>query len=356
MPIASTRLARLRRLALRRAAVILITHPPNLNYLIGFHGSNGVLALTRREAVFFASGVDRLQVRWEAVGVRLKVAAGDSLRAALRWLRRRRALRVAYEEEHVTVKQFQWMHRELGPQVKLVAAQSPVERLRAVKDAEEIARLRASLALTVRVFEQVLPYVRPGVRELDLAAEIEYRMKQQGARGPAFETIVVSGPRAALPHGPASPKRLARNELVVFDLGAILADYRSDMTRTVYLGTPSAGVKRLYGAVHEALERAREAVRAGVAAARVDAAARKHLARLGYERYFVHGNGLGLETHEEPRISKDGKARLAAGNVITLEPGVYLPGRGGVRLEDVVVVRRQGAELLTPISSELICL
>ena len=265
---------------------------------------------------------------------------------------------MAYEEQRLTVGQFEQVQGLLGRRCALVAAQSPVEQLRAVKDAEEIACIRAGVELTARVFEEILTYIRPGVRELELAAEIDYRMKQHGARGPAFETIVASGPRAALPHGRASTKRLARNELVIFDLGAILSDYHSDMTRTVYLGTPTARVKRIYDAVQAAQARAREAVRAGVPASRVDAAARAALARQGLGRYFVHGtgHGLGLEIHEDPRVGPKAQGRLAAGNVITIEPGVYVPGWGGVRLEDVVVVRRNGAERLTPLSTELLCL
>ncbi|HKZ52849.1 MAG TPA: aminopeptidase P family protein [Candidatus Acidoferrales bacterium] len=358
MPTATTRLARLRRLAGRDLDALLLTHLPHLLYLVGFRGSSGVLAVTRRSAVFFAPALYRLQARQEVVGAQVQLAAGDPLRAAALWLRRQRPARVAYEAEHLTVAQLEHLRSLLGGAAELVPAGKWVARLRAVKEAEEVARIREALELTARVFTEVLPHVRPGVRELDLAAEIDYRMKLHGASGPAFETIVASGPRAALPHGRASRKPLAKNELVIFDLGAILADYRGDMTRTVYLGTPSARVKRSYGAVQDALARARDTVRAGVPLARVDAAARRCLARRGLGEYFVHGtgHGLGLEVHEEPRVVRNGEGRLREGNVITLEPGVYLPGWGGIRIEDVVVVRRRGAELLTPLSTELICL
>lgn len=352
------RLARLRRLALGEADALLLTRLPNLFYLVGFRGSSGALGVTRRAALLFTDGRYRLQARHEVRGARVKIGSGDPRIAAARWLRGQRVAGVAYEEQGLTVGQFESVRRTLGSQVKLQPAKNRVEDLRAVKDAEEIARIRAGVKLTARVFDEILPYVRPGVRELDLAAEIEYRMKQHGAPAPAFETIVASGPRAALPHGRATGKRLAKNELVIFDLGAILADYHSDMTRTVFLGSPSARVKKIYRSVQEAQARAYEAVRAGVPAARVDAAARGCLARQGYGGYFVHGtgHGLGLEIHEEPRVGPKATARLAAGNVITLEPGVYIPGWGGVRLEDVVVVRRQGAERLTPLSAELLCL
>ncbi|MFQ5777215.1 MAG: M24 family metallopeptidase [Terriglobia bacterium] len=358
MSTASTRLARLRRLARRRANITLITHLPNLLYLVGFRGSSGALAVTSRAAVLFTDGRYRLQARREVVGAQVKVTPQEPLRAAALWLRRVHPARVAYEGHRLTLEQFEQLRALLGAGVELVPGKHWVEKLRAVKDEAEIARIRTAVELAARVLDEVLPYVRPGVRELDLAAEIEYRMKRHGARAPAFDTIVASGPRAALPHGRASAKRLAKNEFVTFDLGAILADYCSDLTRTVYLGTASARVKRVYRAVQDALERARDAVRAGVPAARVDAAARGCLARRGLGRYFVHGtgHGVGLEIHEEPRVGRKVSTRLAPGNVITLEPGVYLPGWGGVRIEDVVVVRRRGAELLTPLSPELLCL
>ncbi len=353
----TTRVRRLRAQALREAEAFLITHLPNLYYLTHFSGTAGVLALTASEAVLFVPPLYAAQARAEAPSVRVHASGSDPLAAAAAWLRRRAAC-VAYEKRHLTLSQFETLRQGLGPRIELVGLTGAVEQGRALKDKAEVASIRASARVTARAFEQVLPLVRPGVRELDLAAEIEYRMKQQGASGPAFETIVASGPRAALPHGRATRKRLARNELVVFDLGAILSGYHSDMTRTVYLGRPSARVKRTYRAVRDALERARETVAAGVPASVVDKAARSTLTRRGVGRYFVHGtgHGLGLEIHEEPRVGRTSDSTLAAGNVITLEPGAYIPGWGGVRIEDVVVVRRRGAETLTPLSTELLCL
>jgi len=188
--------------------------------------------------------------------------------------------------------------------------------------------------------------------------ELEYRVKRYGAQAPAFETIVASGPRAACPHARASPKPLRKNELVVIDLGAILHDYCSDMSRTLFLGKPSARVRRVYCAVQRAQQRAFDAVRAGVRAAEVAAAACHTLVASGLGRYVLHGlgHGVGLEIHEAPRLSQDGHALLAAGNVITLEPGIYVPSWGGVRLEDVVLVQAGGAQRLTPTPPELIAL
>lgn len=358
MPPYSARRARLQRLLEGAVDALVVTHLPNLLYLTGFRGSSGALVVTRRRADFFAPAMYRLQARQQVVGARVRVGDGSPLATATNALARSKPGRVGYEEEHLSSAQLRFLRATLPGATSLMPLAGTVERLRAIKDGEEIDRIRSAQELTARVFTEVLPSVRPGVRELDLAAELEYRMKLHGARGPAFETIVASGPRSALPHGRASRKRLEKNEFIVFDLGAILNDYHSDMTRTVYLGRPSSRVIRAYHAVQQALERAREAVRAGVTAAQVDAQARRCLVRRRLGQYFVHGtgHGLGLEVHEEPRVNQEATVRLAAGNVITLEPGVYIPGWGGVRIEDVVVVRPNGYHSLTPLSSELLCL
>jgi Xaa-Pro aminopeptidase len=358
MPAYPARLARLQRLIKDEVDALVVTHLPNLLYLAGFRGSSGVLVVTPRRADFFSPAMYRLQASQEVVGARVRIGAGSPLKSAAQSLARSKLDRVGYEEEHLPSAQLRFLRTALPGSTALVPLAGTVEGLRAIKDREEIERIRSAQELTARVFAEILPSVRTGVRELDLAAELEYRMKLHGARGPAFETIVASGPRSALPHGRASRKRLEKNEFVVFDLGAILDDYHSDMTRTVYLGMPSSRVKRTYQAVQQALERARDSVRAGVTAAQVDATARRCLRRKRLGQYFVHGtgHGLGLEVHEEPRLNREARVRLEAGNVITLEPGVYVPGWGGVRIEDVVVVRPGGCDLLTPLSSELLCL
>jgi Xaa-Pro aminopeptidase len=187
------------------------------------------------------------------------------------------------------------------------------------------------------------------VSELDLAAEIDYRMRRMGASGPSFETIVASGPRTALPHAQPTEKRLQKKELVVLDLGVILRHYCSDLTRTVCVGRASSEVKRLYKAVDQAQQAALEILRAGVAAGRVDQAARQVLERSHLGQYFVHstGHGLGIEVHETPRIGRRQKQVIRAGSVVTLEPGVYIEGVGGIRIEDDVAVLSTGIEVLT---------
>jgi Xaa-Pro aminopeptidase len=197
--------------------------------------------------------------------------------------------------------------------------------------------------------------VKPGMKEQDLAAELEYRMRRLGAEKPSFETIVAGGERSALPHAQPTAARFETGQLIVVDMGALQEGYCSDMTRMLFLGTPGAKVKRTYKAVLEAQLAGIDAVRAGARTAAVDAAARKVLLGYGLEQAFVHstGHGLGLEIHEPPRLGKRDKGRLKAGMAITIEPGVYIEGFGGIRIEDTVLVTDKGCEILTPTNKEL---
>ncbi len=354
------RLKKLRdRLERERADAFLVTHRPNVFYLCGFTGSAGALLVEAERATLITDVRYRVQAREEARGVRVKIAR-RGLPAALAELlpaRRSHAGRaLAFEAARVTVAQRAELARCLGRRVRLLCGTGWVEALRVRKDAAELDRMRAAADLACEVFAAVLRIVKPGVRECDLAAEIEYRMRRGGASGAAFDTIVASGRRAALPHGRATGKALRKNELVVFDLGAILRGYCSDLTRTVYLGRAPARIRRWYDAVQEAQAAARDALRPGVLAGEVDAAARRVLRRQRLGRYFTHstGHGLGLEVHEEPRLAARQQTRIEAGHVVTIEPGIYLPGIGGIRIEDDVAVTPQGAEVLTRAPREFI--
>jgi Xaa-Pro aminopeptidase len=216
--------------------------------------------------------------------------------------------------------------------------------------------MRRAAALADKVMAKALTLLKPGVRELEIAAEIEYQMRQLGASGPAFETIVAFGERSAYPHARPTDKRLRKNELVVLDMGAILAHYCSDITRTVVVGKASPKVRGWHKAVQEARTAAVAAVRAGATCGEVDAAARQVLAGYRLDRYFTHstGHGLGIEVHEDPRVAKGQKHKLEPGNVITIEPGVYIPGVGGIRIEDDVAVHSGESEVLTRTPRDII--
>jgi Xaa-Pro aminopeptidase len=338
-------------------ACLLISHPANFFYLTGFSGDAGALLVEESRATIFTDSRFAVQAREEVDAARVAivrippaVAAGDLLK------RRRRSGTCGFEHERLSVAQFAAVRRAAGSCIRWKGLSGAVEVLRVVKDAEEIERIRLAGALASRVVAEVIRLLRPGVREREIAAEIDHRMRRGGASAPSFETIVASGPRSALPHARPTDKPLARNELVVLDLGAILRAYSSDLTRTVYLGRAPKEIRRWYGAVVQAQAAARNAIRAGVTGGEVDAAARKTLRRARLGRYFVHstGHGLGLEVHEGPRLARGQKNILPAGSVVTVEPGVYVPGRGGIRVEDDVLVLEKGAELLTSATRELI--
>jgi Xaa-Pro aminopeptidase len=241
---------------------------------------------------------------------------------------------------------------------RLREAPALVEQARMGKDQDEIKRIRAAVTLGASLFDRALKVIRPGVRETEVAAEMEYAARSAGAQGMSFPTIIASGKRSAFPHGRASTLPIPARGFVVCDFGVILDGYCSDRTRTVHVGRPSADARQAYQAVLQAQLAAIAAVKPGVAVSDVDQAARKLLQLNGLVKYFTHstGHGVGLEIHEAPRVAAGQAEILRPGMVITIEPGVYLPGRWGVRIEDVVVVTEQGCEALTPTRKELIAI
>jgi Xaa-Pro aminopeptidase len=264
--------------------------------------------------------------------------------------------RVAIESEHLTVAQLDALKQALGKGVKVIPLAGTVGKLRALKDADEIELVRNAVELSSRLFRPLLKTLRPGVAELAVAARLEYMARKTGAERMSFETIVASGERSALPHGVASAAKLPSAGFVVLDYGVVADGYCSDMTRTVHFGKAPAEMRELYTAVLEAQLAAISAVRPGASTGEVDRAARMELKRAKLDRFFTHstGHGVGLEIHESPRLAAREETILQPGMVITIEPGIYLPGRCGIRIEDMLLVTDRGYELLTPVSKELI--
>jgi Xaa-Pro aminopeptidase len=335
---------------------LLVTHPPNIRYLCGFTGSSGALLIHGGRAVLFTDGRYATQARAEVARARVVVARGSLLLAAARFAENGRLRLLGIESHHMTVNARATLHRALATKTRLRDLGPVVERVRMIKDAGEIARLREAVHLGARLLDIALPIIRPGVKESEVAAELEYAARRAGAEGMSFETIVAAGPRSALPHGVASAAAIPARGFVVLDFGVILHGYCSDMTRTVHVGKASAAEGSVYQAVRQAQQAALDAVRAGVACSEVDRSARRVLRRAGLARYFTHstGHGVGLEIHEPPRLASGQADQLEAGMVVTIEPGVYLPARGGVRIEDMVVVTQSGCDVLTPAPKELI--
>jgi len=336
-------------LAAQKLEALVITHPPDWYYLTGFTGESGALVIERNKAALITDGRFITQGKEETSGVRIVQHKGGLFEAVGEFLRGSGVHRAGFNPLQVTVSQHGALRKAAGARCALKPAPGLVLGLRMRKEPQELAQMRKAAILASEVVEHAIGLLRPGVREIEVAAEIEYQMRKRGASAPAFESIVAFGDRAALPHARPTSKQLRKNELVVLDLGAILGHYCSDITRTVYVGAAPKRVKEWYKAVLEAQEAAIAAVRAGASCGDVDAAARTTLAGYKLDKYFVHstGHGLGLEVHEDPRVARGQKALLSPGTVVTIEPGVYVPGVGGIRIEDDVAVHEDRSEILT---------
>jgi Xaa-Pro aminopeptidase len=344
---------------------LLITRFPDIHYLCGFTGSAAALIVSDRSSFLFTDGRYISQAKEEVKGARVVIARTTSLLAAAEWLSAQRSSARAstlcvlgVEPESVTAGMWDRLAILLKGKARLRFAPPLVERARMVKDASELMRIRRAIELGASLFAIACKTIRPGISEVEVAASMEYEARRAGAEGMSFPTILASGPRSAIVHGRASSARIPRCGFVVCDFGVILAGYCSDRTRTVHVGRPVREARQLYDAVLEAQLAAIDTVRPGVTCAEVDNAARRVLRKRGLGRYFTHstGHGLGLEIHEAPRLAAGQTQKLEPGMVVTIEPGTYVPGKWGVRIEDVVVVTSSGCEVLTPSDKELIVL
>jgi Xaa-Pro aminopeptidase len=336
-----------------RAGAYLTTALPNVRYLTGFTGSNAALLLTEERAILFTDPRYRTQVSRES-DCEVRIAKGPLSREIAIAVQRLQLKSIAFERNRIGFEEHQALAESLTG-VRLKPLGGAVEELRMVKSPDEIAAIRNSVRLNSAALDQALKHFKPSMTEVDLAAEIEYRMRRLGADGTAFDTIVASGERTALPHAHPVPRPMQRDQLLLIDMGANVAGYASDMTRTFGLGQLDAKIRRMYKAVLESQLAAIAAVRPGVSCAQVDRAARSVLRGYGWEKLFVHstGHGLGLEIHERPRVGRKEATKLELGMAITIEPGIYQEGIGGIRIEDTVVVTTHGCEILTPTSKEL---
>ncbi|HEY1580304.1 MAG TPA: aminopeptidase P family protein [Terracidiphilus sp.] len=340
---------------------LLINHLVDILYLTGFTGSSAALAVNRRGARLFTDGRYRAQASEEVHGARVEIVTGQPAVAALQWLAAQPGSELAaFDATHITVAELTRLRSELPSRLRrgfLTPLAAPlVESLRLIKDENELKIISENALIGCELFEHILTVIRPGIPEVEVAAELEYLARLRGAEGMSFETIVASGERSALPHGKASTALLPRKGFVTLDFGIIREGYCSDMTRTVCLGTPRSEERKAYEAVLEAQEAAVSAISAGVSCGEVDEAARSLLRNAGMADAFSHstGHGVGLEIHESPRIGAGQKTRLQPGMVVTIEPGVYWPGKFGLRIEDMVAVTETGGQVLTPAPKALI--
>ncbi|MCG7406289.1 Xaa-Pro peptidase family protein [Paenibacillus sp. ACRRX] len=353
----NTRVQRLRKeMDQRGLESIWVASDINRRYLTGFTGSSGYVLITHERAILLTDFRYMTQAPEQSPDFEILEHAKvtDTLKSLLQELN---ISRLAFEQDHVTFAAYSNYAEELNP-IELVPTSGLIEDLRMIKDEEELRVMRDAAALADRTFSHILNYLKPGVSEKDIALEMEYFMRKQGATSSSFDTIVASGERSALPHGVASDRIIKGNEFIKLDFGAYFQGYCSDITRTVVLGTPTDKHKEIYNIVLESQLYALEHIRPGMTGREADALARDIITRYGYGPNFGHslGHGLGMEVHERPGLSKASDTVLTPGMTVTVEPGIYVPGFGGVRIEDDIVITENGIEIITQSTKDLLVL
>lgn len=339
---------------------LVITHMPHVRYLTNFSGSNGVLIITPRTLHFITDGRYEEQVKTELFDLPgLKTHIGRDVWGIAKTKNIFKNCETAgFEAAYLTYARLDRMRRQMRP-IKFKPVKNLVEPVVIPKTEDEIEHIRKAAAIGDKVFDHILGFIKPGMLESDVEAEISYQAKKLGSEGDAFSIIVASGPRSALPHGRASRKKIKKGEVITLDYGCIVNGFCSDMTRTFVIGKPKKLVRKVYDIVLQAELAAIEATRAGVGSRELDAIARNIIADAGYGDQFNHslGHGLGIEVHEGPTLSKGADNEpIPSGAVVTIEPGIYLGGQFGVRIEDDVLALNGGNETLTHAPRELISL
>lgn len=337
---------------------LLIASGINRKYVTGFTGTAGYVVLSADQAWLFTDFRYMTQAAEQAPHYTIVEHEAKPFATIREALRSAGVRRLGFEQQHVSYGSYLSYGRELGESIELVPTEGLVERLRQIKDEDEIAVIREAVAVGDAAFQHILGFLQPGRTEQEVALELETFMRRLGASGSSFDTIVASGERSALPHGVASDRVLGTDEFVKMDYGALYRGYCSDMTRTVVLGKPTEKHRQIYDIVLEAQETALAGIRAGITGREADALARDVIERHGYGKAFGHGTGhaVGLEIHENPRLNKLDETVLEPGMIVTVEPGIYLPGFGGVRIEDIVAVTENGCDILTRSTKQFLTL
>lgn len=338
---------------------VLIMSEENRRYFTGFPSSDGALLISRQGSVFLTDSryIEAAQKAVSACPVRLSKDLSKELPELVKEFG---VKTLAVETTRLTVAQFSEFTR-IMPDVNICTedlADKAIDEIRMVKSEDEISLVKQAQAIAERAFEHILTFIKPGVTEREIQLELDYFMLKNGAEALSFETIAVSGVNSSMPHGVPSDKKIENGDFITMDYGAVCGGYHSDMTRTVAVGSVSDEQRKIYNTVLEAQKAAVERMAPGVSCADADKAARDIIAKAGYGEFFGHGtgHGVGVEIHEQPRVSPASKQTLAPGNLVTSEPGIYLPGLFGVRIEDMVLITEDGRENLTHAPKELIIL
>ena len=354
----NTRVNRLReKFPETQTTAMIVASKANRQYLSGFTGTSGVLLITRDKAALLTDFRYQEQAPQQATGFEIVIHGPDQKAKIAEVLQSWGAKRLLFEDGHVTYAEHAAWVKTLAP-LELAPAGGIIEELRLVKDPEELVIMQEAADVADRAFSYILGFIKPGVTEMEIAAELEMFMRKAGASGPSFDTIVASGERSAMPHGVAGQRKVGSGEFVTLDFGAYYQGYCSDLTRTVFVGQPSDKHREIYAIVKEAQAYALDHLKPGMTGREGDALTRDIITRYGYGDNFGHGtgHGLGMDIHEAPRLSASADTVLQPGMVVTVEPGIYLPGFGGVRIEDDVVMTDTGIQILTSSSKELIIL
>jgi len=333
---------------------LIVADLQDIRYLSGFSGSTALVLIRLDRAYIFLDFRYITQAQEEVVGFEVKPVTSSAWDSLIEYAKEGKGKRLGFVPSDLSFEQYRKLE-EQREGMELVAITSPTGPLRMIKDSEEAEAIRRSCRLVSQNLEEIRSLLRPGMRETEIAALFEYSLKMNGADRVGFETIVASGPRSAMPHAHPSQREVGSAEFLKLDGGAQWQGYHSDMTRTWVLGSATSQQKQIFQIVLEAHDEAISAVRPGMLAEELDGVARRVIEEAGYGAYFGHGtgHGVGLSVHEKPRIGKDSQTPLAEGMAFTIEPGIYLPGVGGVRIEDTVLLTESGVEVLTTASREM---
>lgn len=343
------RLSRLKRTIKKQGLNgLIISNLKNVQYLSGFSGSEGAMLITDERHILVTDFRYVEQVQEECPGIELVERKRGLIKTLSNLVKRLRLRVLGFEAETLTFSQYSELRAALGRK-KMVGTKGIVERMREIKDDEELGKIRESLEIAEDAFQLLKKNVRPGMTEKQVANDLELAIKEKGADGPSFKIIVAAGERSSLPHAPLTERKIAKSDMILIDWGASRRAYNSDLTRVLFLNRIGAQARRIYNIVLDAQKKAIDTIKEGISAREADLAARSYIEKRGYGSNFGHGlgHGIGLEVHESPRLNRTNKKVLKKGMVVTVEPGIYVPHWGGIRIEDMVLVKEEGCEVLS---------
>jgi len=337
------------KLAQKSLDALLLSSAANISYLVKFLSRDSYFLVSEGENFYITDSRYIEEARKHIKKTAAVKQTGCAPKTIGQLARNLGLKRIGFEEKYLTLGEYKSIEKELDKKTSLIPTDGLVECLRQVKDNEELKKINKAIEITIKTFNFIKDSISPGKKEIELAAEIEHFIRYNGARSTAFDIIVASGPNSSFPHHMTSQRKIRNNEHVLVDIGVDYLGYKSDLTRVFFLGKITSAVRRIYDIVREAQDRAIRKVKPTVQIDKIDTVARQYITKKGYGGFFGHslGHGIGLEVHEEPRISPKAKGILEPGMVFTIEPAIYLPGKFGIRLEDMVLVTRKGYEVLS---------